>query len=164
MVNGPEICVAGEFRIDRDGIWHHEGGPIGRKEMVKLFASVLRRDENGAYWLQTPVEKVPVWVEDAPFLAVELEAEGAGPGRRLRVRTNLDDWVTLDAAHPLVLRESETGPRPYVIVAGGLEARVTRSVYYQLAELAETGPGGVPGVRSAGCFFPLEPAAPGQRS
>lgn len=132
-------------------------------EMVKLFASVLRRDENGDYWLQTPVEKVPVEVEDAPFLGVELKAEGRGACRRLRLRTNLDDWVTLDDAHPLVIRQGEAGPRPYVMLSGGLEARLTRSVYYQLADLAETGPGGAPGVRSAGRFFPLEPAASGER-
>jgi len=159
MVNDPEICIGGEFRIDRDGIWYHEGGPIGRPDMVKLFAGVLRRDENGDHWLQTPVEKVPVTVEDAPFIAVELAAEGSGKGRRLRLRTNIGDWLTVGEDHPLIVREGAAGPRPYVALADGLEARLSRPVYYQLADLAEPGPGHGPGVWSAGCFFPL--VAPG---
>ncbi len=151
----PEICIAGAFRIDREGGWHHEGARIGRPEMVKLFAGVLRRDAEGAYWLETPVEKVPVEVEDAPFLAVELVVEGRGETQRLRLRTNLGDWVEIGPGHPLVVRETGAGPRPYVGLWDGLEARLTRPVYYQLANLAVPGPGGAEGVFSAGRFFPL---------
>jgi hypothetical protein len=161
MVNEPEICIDGEFRIDRDGVWYHEGGPIGRPDMVKLFASVLRRDENGDHWLQTPVEKVPVTVEDAPFIAVELAIDGSGRGRRLRMRTNIGEWLTIGDDHPLTVRKSAAGPRPYVALADGLEARVARPVYYQLADLAEDGPGSQPGVWSMGRFFPLAPSGVG---
>jgi hypothetical protein len=161
MVNDPEICIAGEFRIDRDGTWFHEGGPIGRPEMVKLFASVLRRDENGDFWLETPVEKVPVRVEDAPFIAVELKREGGGREQRLKLRTNIGTWVTLGDDHPLILRRGDTGPRPYVALGDGLEARLSRPVYYQLAEWAEEGPAPDPGVWSQGRFFPLMPPGTG---
>ncbi|MDH3239233.1 MAG: DUF1285 domain-containing protein [Alphaproteobacteria bacterium] len=157
MVKDPEICIAGVFRIDRDGVWYHEGAPVGRSDMVKLFASVLRRDENGDHWLQTPMEKVPVKVEDAPFIAVELATGGSGRERRLRLRTNIGEWLTVGNDHPLTVRRTKAGPRPYVALADGLEARLSRPVYYQLADLAEDGPGEEPGVWSAGCFFPLAP-------
>jgi len=159
MAAGPEICIEGEFRIDSKGTWFHEGAPIGRREMVKLFARVLVRDGEGAYWLETPVEKVPVMVEDAPFLAVELKVQGRAAAQALRFRTNIDRWVELGADHPLIVR---AGPRPYVKLAGGMEALVVRPVYYQLADLAVAGPAGTehPGVWSGGRFFPLTPAAP----
>jgi hypothetical protein len=159
MAVGPEICIEGEFRIDASGIWFHEGAPIGRREMVKLFARTLVRDDEGAYWLETPVEKVPVMVEDAPFLAVELEIQGRGAAQALRLRTNIDSWVDLGADHPLIVRAASAGPRPYVVLADGIEALVTRPVYYQLAGLAVAGPEGPehPGVWSGGLFFPLTP-------
>jgi hypothetical protein len=162
MAAHPEICIEGEFCIDASGTWFHEGAPIGRREMVKLFARVLVRDGEGGYWLETPVEKVPVMVEDAPFLAVELEAQGLGATQDLRLRTNVDDWVDLGADHPLIVRAASTGPRPYVKLAGGIEALVARPVYYQLAALAVTGPEGAerPGVWSGGVFFPLTPGGP----
>ena len=159
MAAGPEICIQGEFRIDAKGIWFHEGKPIGRRELVKLFAAILVRDGEGAYWLETPVAKVPVMVEDAPFLAVELEIRGRAAAQVLRLRTNIDRWVDLGADHPLIVR---AGPRPYVRLAGGMEALVARPVYYELAELAVAGPEGTghPGVWSGGRFFPLTPAGP----
>ena len=159
MAADPEICIQGEFRIDAKGTWIHEGKPIGRRELVKLFARVLVRDRKGAYWLETPAEKVPVMVEDAPFLAVELEVHGAAAAQALRLRTNIDRWVDLGADHPLIVRP---GPRPYVKLAGGMEALVARPVYYQLAELAVAGPEGTeqPGVWSGGRFFPLAPVGP----
>ncbi len=143
--------------IDRDVTWRHRGEPIRRIELVRLLASVLHRDANGAYWLITPVERGRVEVADAPFLAVELESLGSGRERGLRFRTNLDEWVPLDREHPLRIAP---GPVPYVRVRDGLEARLLPSVYYELAELAEPGPeDGRFGVWSAGLFFPLEPEA-----
>jgi len=159
MAVDPEICIEGEFRIDAGGIWFHEGVPIGRREMMKLFAQVLVRDDKGDYWLETPAEKVPVMVEDAPFLAVELEIQCLGAAQVLRLRTNIDNWLDVGAAHPLMVRAASAGPRPYVRLTGGIEALVVRSVYYQMAALAVTGPKGTecPGVWSGGLFFPLTP-------
>ncbi len=155
------LCGDIDIRIARDGTWFHEGGPIGRLPLVKLFASVLRRDEAGDYWLVTPVERARIAVEDVPFIAVELEAEGAGEAQRLRFRTNLDEWVSLDRAHPLVLR-SRPGldeKAPYLAVREGLEARIGRAAYYALVERCVERPMGgraVLGVWSSGCFFPLD--------
>ena len=97
------FCGDIDIRIAGDGTWFHEGCPIGRLPLVKLFASVLRR-EDGDYWLVTPVEKARIVVDDVPFIAVEMEAEGKGAGQRLRFRTNLDEWVSADAVHPLTFR------------------------------------------------------------
>ena len=97
------FCGDIDIRIAGDGTWFHEGCPIGRLPLVKLFASVLRR-EDGDYWLVTPVEKARITVDDVPFIAVEMEAEGNGEAQRLRFRTNLDEWVSADAAHPLAFR------------------------------------------------------------
>ena len=140
----PEFPTDGDFdiRIAKDGTWFHEGSPITRKPLVRLFASVLRRDAEGAYWLQTPVEKGRIAVDDVPFVAVELSVKGAGGDQRLSFRTNLDDWVDAGAQHPLRItegRESE-GPSPYILVREGLEARILRPVYYQLADLAVPAP------------------------
>ena len=160
MTMDPEICVEGEFRIDAGGNWFHDGAPIGRLKLVKLFASVLVRDGAGAYWLKTPVEKVPVVVEDAPFIAVELDVRGRAADQVLRLRTNIDNWVELGARHPLVVRAGPAGPRPYVALTGGMEALVARPVYYQLAELVVAGPDGadILGVWSGGRFFSLTPS------
>ncbi len=146
------------MRIDRRGTWYHEGAPIGRPELVRLFATALRRAPDGSHWLLTPFEQIPVEVEDAPFLAVELDREGKGPGQRLRFRTNLDHWVTLGEDAALRLRPGDGGAFvPYLLLERGLEARIVRPVYYELAEMAVPGEGdGVLGIRSAGRFFPLE--------
>jgi hypothetical protein len=147
------------IRILRDGTWLYGGTAIKRHNLVKLFASVLKRDEQGDFWLQTPYEKGRIEVEDAPFTAVELRAEGAGEGQTLQLRTNLDEWVTLDAAHPLRIETDEkTGaPSPYVLVRDNLEARIARSVYYELAALAvpSAADAGTLGVWSAQTFYPL---------
>jgi hypothetical protein len=144
------------MRIARDGTWYHQGLPIRRMPLVKLFATVLRRDEKGVYWLQTPVEKGRIEVEDAPFTAIELEVEGAGEAQILRFRTNLDDWVDCDAGHPLRVVTSKDGePRPYLLVRDRLEALILRPVFYQLVELAVEGDGGSLGVWSHGHFFGL---------
>jgi hypothetical protein len=154
------------LRIAQDGTWLYHGSPIGRKELVKLFASVLRREADGGYWLVTPVERGRIAVDDAPFVAVELVHEGTGARQKLRLRTNLDEWLTLGAAHRLELRRrageaSEAGLVPYVEVRAGLEARLARSVYYELVELGEErrehGRGRF-GVWSDGCFFALDGA------
>jgi hypothetical protein len=163
MTIDSEICVEGEFRIAADGTWFHENAPIGRAELVRLFSTVLVRDAEGAYWLQTKAEKVPVLVEDAPFVGIELDAKGTGDSQVLRLRTNIDRWVCLGADHPLIMRGTEAQPRPYIGLEGGLEALVARTVYYRLADLAIDRVGGhkgPPGVWSQGHFFPLAPPAP----
>jgi hypothetical protein len=129
------------LRIAGDGTWLYQGSPIRRLELVKLFASVLRKEADG-YWLVTPVERGRIAVEDAPFVAVEFERTGHGAAQKLRLRTNLDEWVTIGPAHPVRLARpsgvvADSGPAPYVEVRGGLEARVARSVYYELIDLAE---------------------------
>lgn len=130
------------LRIMPDGTWLYRGSPINRIELVKLFASVLRREADGSYWLVTPVERGRVEVDDAPFVAVELAAEGAGSDQMVRLRTNVDAWLTLGPEHPLRLRRpadqaAEAGPVPYVEVRAGLEARLARPVYYELVELGQ---------------------------
>jgi hypothetical protein len=159
IARGERSCGDFEMRIARDGTWHYRGSPIGRLPLVKLFATVLRRAPDGSYWLVTPVEQGRVEVEDAPFVAVELRCEQPGPSQLLELRTNLEEWVPLDAAHPLELRDQADGvPLPYIRVRDQLDARVARSVFYQLVDLAEPAPDGVEdvlGVWSAGRFFPL---------
>jgi hypothetical protein len=151
------------LRIASDGEWLYQGSPIRRIELVKLFASVLRRQADGSYWLVTPVERGRIAVEDAPFVAIELARTGQGTGQQLRVRTTLDEWVTIGPRHPIRLRRpagvaEDSGPAPYVEVRDGLEARLARSVYYELVELAEErlvdGRARI-GVWSEGDFFAL---------
>lgn len=158
----PAYCGEIDMRIARDGAWYYAGTPIGRPALVKLFASVLRRDPE-RFVLVTPVERVGIAVEDAPFLAVEMAAEGAGAGQRLIFRTNVDDIVAADGDHPLRFAREETGGlRPYLTVRGGLEARLTRTLFYDLValgEVREVDGGAVFGVRSAGAFFPMAEAA-----
>ena len=148
-----------DIRIAKDGTWYHEGRPIRRKPLVKLFSTVLRRDEAGVFWLQTPVEKGQIEVEDAPFTAVELAVEGAGRGQILRFKTNLDDWIVCDADHPLRVESNPEGaPRPYLLVRDRLEALILRPVFYHLAELAVAGEEAAAdtfGVWSQGSFFSL---------
>ena len=163
---GPPIERELGMRIASDGTWLYQGSPIRRIELVKLFASVLRREADGSHWLVTPVERGRVEVEDAPFVAVELAREGEGSAQRLRARTNLDEWVAIGPLHPLRLRRpagvaEESGPAPYVELRGGLEARLARPVYYELAELAEERPiagRACLGVWSDGRFFALHEA------
>lgn len=149
------------MRIARDGTWYHQGSPIGRKPLVKLFASVLRRDDAGDYWLVTPVERGRIEVEDAPFIAVELTVEGQGTDQAITFRTNVDDLVVADKAHPIrIVHDSATGePAPYILVRDRLEARLARPVYYHLADLCverRVDGRSVLGVWSGGAFFILE--------
>lgn len=148
------------MRIARDGTWYYGGSPIGRKEMVCLFASVLHRDDQGDYWLVTPAEMARIQVEDVPFMAVELAVCGQGPEQSLGFRTNMDEWVIAGPEHPLrVETDGVTGePSPYILVRDGLEARLTRSVFYELVgrgiEQSHNGED-VFGVWSEGLFFPI---------
>jgi uncharacterized protein len=147
------------MRIARDGTWFYRGSPIARPRLVKLFASVLRREDDGTYWLVTPVERGRVAVEDAPFLAVELTTEGEGSRRRLSFRTNLDEIVAAGPDHPLRVDAAANGePAPYILVRPGLKARLNRPVFYELVDIAdaERGDRGGPfGVWSGGMFFDL---------
>ena len=146
-----------DIRIARDGTWYHEGSPINRIGLVKLFAGVLQRDENGDYWLITPAERGRIQVDDAPFVAVELTAEGDGAAQTLHFRCNLDQCVTAGPRHLIrvAFHPDRDEPRPYIELGNGLEALITRSVYYQLADLAVEWKGRW-GVWSQGRFFPLD--------
>ena len=155
----PTHCGDSEMRIARDGTWFHQGSPIGRQAMVRLFSTILRREADGGYVLVTPVEKLDIAVEDAPFVAVEMKTEGQDREARLAFRLNTGDLVTAGAQHPLRFEEREDGPRPYLHVRGGLEALVARPVYYELAAIALAGGDVPPGVWSDGSFFALEPGA-----
>lgn len=155
----PSHCGHSAMRIARDGTWFHQGSPIGREAMVRLFSTILRREPDGGHVLVTPVEKLDIDVEDAPFVAVELKSEGEGKDRSLAFRLNTGELVVADNAHELALRETAEGLRPYLHVRGGLEALVARGVYYELVSIAiEEGHEPV-GLWSNGHFFPLEPTA-----
>ncbi len=159
----PSHCGDSEMRIAADGIWYHQGSPIGRKELVRLFSTILRREADGSHVLVTPVEKLDIAVDDAPFLAVEATSEGEGAERRLIFRLNTDDLVACGPEHPLRVETAADGtPRPYLHVRGaignGLEALVNRPVFYQLADLALDEAATPPGLWSSGAFFPFQPA------
>lgn len=156
----PPFTGPSAMRIARDGTWTHEGTPIGRKRMVRLFSTILRYDDDGTYYLVTPVEKQSIEVEDAPFVAVAMTHEGEGPDQVLSFRTNVDDEVTADAKHSLHFDlDPETGePSPYVLVRARLEALINRPVFYDLVELgeeAEVDGERMFGVWSSGLFFPI---------
>jgi hypothetical protein len=150
----PSHCGDSEMRIARDGTWYHQGSPIGRQAMVRLFSTILRREPDGRFVLVTPVEKLDIEVEDAPFVAVELKAEGEGESASLAFRLNTGDLVVAGPDHPLRFEAGPEGPHPYVRIRGGLDALVARPVYYELAELALAG-GNPPGLWSGGAFFPM---------
>jgi hypothetical protein len=150
----PSHCGDSEMRIARDGTWYHQGSPIGRQAMVRLFSTILRREPDGRFVLVTPVEKLDIEVEDAPFVAVELKVEGEGDAASLAFRLNTGDLVVAGPDHPLRFEAGPDGPHPYVRVRGGLDALVARSVYYELAELALDG-GDPPGLWSGGAFFAM---------
>lgn len=151
----PTHCGDSEMRIARDGTWFHQGSPIGRPAMVRLFSTILRREPDGSFVLVTPGEKLDIAVEDAPFVAVELRTEGEGESRSLAFRLNTGDVVVAGPEHRL---RFEAGPHPYVEVRKGLDALVARPVYYELAEIALAEGAEPPGVWSGGIFFPLEAA------
>ncbi len=147
--------------IRADGTWTYHGSPIGRLPLVKLFSTVLRRDQAGDYWLITPAERGRITVEDVPFVAVGLMVEGEGRNQSLVFNTNLEATVTAGPDHPIrVVTDPATGePRPYIRVKGlpeiALEARINRAIFYDLVERAEPGEAGDIGVWSQGTFFSL---------
>lgn len=147
----PPFCGDLDMQIKADGTWFYEGTPIGRPAMVRLFSTVLKR-EGDDYFLVTPVEKVGIQVEDAPFIAVDAEIRPD----RITFTTNLGDEVVADADNPITIRGDADEPRPYVHVRRGLEALIDRKTFYRLAAAAEEGPDGQVGVRSGGQFFRLE--------
>jgi uncharacterized protein len=153
-----------DMRIARDGTWSYRGSPIGRLPLVKLFASVLRREADGRYWLVTPAERGHIEVEDVPFLGVALTVEGEGRNRQLIFRTNLDEFVTAGADNPLRIETAADGePAPYILVRDGLEARLARPVFYDLVELGTEERVGDTikfGVWSQGIFFRLGEPGP----
>lgn len=158
----PPFCGDLDMRIATDGTWFYLKTPIGRPALVKLFASVLRREDD-RYFLVTPVEKCGITVEDAPFLAVEMKAENGPGGRVLNFRTNVDDWVACGPEHVLRFEmESDTGGlKPYLHVRRDLWAKVTRALFYDLVELGEERPVDgrlMFGVASGGEFFAMAPA------
>ena len=148
------FCGDIDIRIAADGTWYHEGGPIGRLAMVKLFASVLERDSKGDYWLVTPVERARIRVDDVPFVAVEMTVAGTGRDQCLSFRTNIDKHVAAGAEHPLSFRRRPGSHEmaPYIALGGGLEALIVRSVYYDLVALCVEARHGF-GVWSGGRFF-----------
>ncbi|MBT4933059.1 MAG: DUF1285 domain-containing protein [Rhodospirillaceae bacterium] len=150
------VCGEIDIRIDRTGQWFHEGSPIGRKELVKLFATVLKKDENGDYWLQTPVEKGRIQVEDAPFIAIIMTIDGNGEDQILHFETNVGDTMSAGTENPIrVETDPETRePSPYVLVRDNLEAKIARPVFYDLVALGVDHQGDF-GVWSGGLFFPL---------
>ena len=155
----PPFCGDLDMRIARDGTWFYLGTPIGRPALVKLFSSIIRRDGDD-YFLVTPVEKVGITVDDAPFIAIDFDMEGDA----LVFETNVGDRVTASADNPIrVERDPKTGePSPYVLVRTNLEALIDRKSFYRLVDIGETSAlDGIDwfGVRSAGQFFPIIPAA-----
>lgn len=161
----PVECGDLPFLIRRDGTWLYRGSPIARKELVCLFSSVLRREEDGSYWLETPAERGRIEVEDAPFVAVELDWSGDGPDQCLSFRTNIDQVVTAGPDHPIRIAHDilTCEPTPYITIRAGrgaapVEARIGRAVYYELVALAVpelVGGRKMLGVWSCRRFFPL---------
>ena len=159
----PPYCGDLDIRIARDGTWFYLGTPIGRPELAKLFSSILKR-EGDAFFLVTPVEKVGIVVDDAPFVAVDFSVDGAGEAQRITFETSLGDRATAGPDHPIrVAREAETGePAPYVEIRAGLEALIDRKSFFRLVDLgahADRDGASWFGLWSGGRFFPVIPSA-----
>ncbi len=158
----PEYCGELDIRIARDGTWFYLGTPIGRPELVRLFSTILRKDGED-YFLVTPVEKVGITVDDAPFVAVDFEVEGVGQDQVLTFETRVGDFAKAGPDHPIrVERDPKTGePSPYVLIRAGLEALIDRKSFYRLIELGSNAPhAGTSwfGLWSGGTFFPVIPS------
>lgn len=151
----PAHCGHSEMRIAADGTWFHQGAPIARPAMVRLFASILRREADGRHVLVTPAEKLDIDVEDAAFVAVEVKSEGHGNPRRLAFRLNTGEVLVAGPEHALMLRDRGHGPHPYLGVRAGLQALISRPVFYELVEFALEEDAKPPGLWSDGVFFPL---------
>lgn len=154
----PERCGDSGMRIARDGTWYHEGEPIRRAALVRLFSTVLRREPDGRHVLVTPFEKLDIQVESTAFRAVEMAREGEGRDQRIAFQLDSGDAVILGADHPLRMVDTKHGPSPRLLIRHGLEAELTRPVYYELAEIALAGGAERPGVWSDGTFFALTPS------
>ncbi|MEM6669019.1 MAG: DUF1285 domain-containing protein [Pseudomonadota bacterium] len=152
----PAYCGDLDIRIARDGLWYYLGTPIGRPPLVKLFSSVLRRDDDDKYYLVTPVEKIGIRVDDVPFVAVDFRSEGDGKAQSLVFQTNVGDEVAAGPENPIrVKRNPDTGePTPYVLVRGRLEARIDRKSFYRLVDIGAV-EGEMFGLWSGGAFYPL---------
>jgi uncharacterized protein len=150
----PPDCGAIDMRIAVDGTWYYRGSPIGREALTRLFASILRREPDGRHVLVTPVEKVSILVEDAPFIAVEMQREGEGGAQRIVFRTNVGDIVEAGPDHPLrfAVEAGTGGLKPYVLVRGRLEALVSRAVQQELVSHAGY-EDGRPGIHAGGVFY-----------
>ena len=135
--DGRFICGELNIKIDKEGRRYYNNSPIGRMGLVKLFSSVIEKDKDDTYWLVTPAEKGQIFVEDVPFMAVECEVNGTGEKQTLTFRTNIDDYVKAGGENPLFFRvDSDTNePKPYISVRKNLEAKLTRSVFYQVVDL-----------------------------
>ena len=155
----PPYCGDLDIRIAADGTWFYMKTPIGRMPLVKLFSSVIKREE-GRYFLVTPVEKIGITVDDAPFAAVEMRVDGEGRDRRIAFRTQVEDWIEVGKDHPLRFEKEEgtDGVKPYVLVRRDLWARVSRALFHDLASLGEIERQGDRdwfGLYVAGAFYPM---------
>ena len=156
----PPFCGDIDMRIAADGLWYYMNSPIGRKPLMKLFASILRFDGDGKYYLVTPVEKCGIRVDDAPFVAIRMQVAGKGHDQVISFETNVDDEIVIGTDHPLrVAEEAGTGGlKPYVLVRRNLEALVSRALFYDLAALGVV-EGEWFGVWSSGAFYPMQRAS-----
>ena len=152
----PEACGHSGMRIARDGTWYHQGSPIRRPAMIRLFSTVLRREADGSHVLVTPAEKLEIDVESTAFRAVEMHTEGEGKSRKIALKLDSGDAVILGPEHPLSVVRTEHGPSPRILVRYGLQAELTRSLYYELADTALAEGHDPPGVWSDGAFFALD--------
>lgn len=155
----PDYCGDIGMKIARDGQWYYDNSPIGRKKLVRLFSTILRYDDDGEHYLVTPVEKIRVEVEDAPFIATLMSVSGEGRAQVLRFETNVGDFAEAGPDHPMRFEiDATTGqPSPYMHVRARLEALIARPVFYDLVELAEVHEGQF-GVWSHGVFFAISSA------
>ena len=153
----PEHCGDSEMRIARDGTWYHQGTPIARPAMVRLFSTVLRREPDGSHMLVTPAEKLAIEVERTAFRATQMTMSGDGDTRRIGLTLDSGDALIIGRDHPLTVQDTPDGPSPRVAVRFGLEAELARPLYYELAEIALAEGHDPPGIWSDGQFFALAP-------
>ncbi len=153
----PSHCGDSEMRIARDGTWYHQGAPINRPAMIRLFSTVLRREPDGSHVLVTPVEKLSIEVEATAFRATQMIMDGTGEKRRIGLTLDSGDALIVGPKHPLMVIDTPEGPSPRVAVRFGLEAELARPLYYELADIALTEAHDPPGVWSDGAFFALIP-------
>ncbi|MEO7655677.1 MAG: DUF1285 domain-containing protein [Sphingomicrobium sp.] len=151
----PEHCGDSRMRIARDGTWYHEGAPIRRPAMVRLFSTVLRREPDGSHVLVTPVEKLAIEVEATAFRAIEMTSQSEGRDRKIALKLDSGDALIIGRENPLRVIATDAGPSPRVLVRHGLEAELSRPLFYELAEVAIAEGADPPGIWSDGAFFSL---------